>query len=242
VASKSFAFMDFDFTLNRNISYQIFHIGPDAEPLILIDGLMNDAQSLVDYASSEGAYGPAGAAYPGVRCAVPEDYNRNLHAALEPLLHEVFAVPLDTPLTLDASFSLVTESPETLQHNQRIPHTDQNGPYNLAMVHYLCGPEFAGTAFFRHRATGWQRITEDRLDEYNRTLNREINSRVMPAGFPDADHPFFEQVATTTPAFDRLVIYRASILHSPAIQPGAMYSADPRKGRLTITAFLNPKL
>jgi hypothetical protein len=109
------------------------------------------------------------------------------------------------------------------------------------MVHYLCGPEFGGTAFFQHRSTGWQRITDERLGEYNRALNREVNSRIMPAEFPGESHPFFAQVATVECRFDRLVVYRASILHSPAIEPLAHFSADPRKGRLTITAFLNPR-
>ena len=46
------------------------------------------------------------------------------------------------------------------------------------------------------------------------------------------------RVATVQATFNRLVIYRASILHSPAIPRDAHYSADPRNGRLTLTSFL----
>ncbi|RYG24599.1 MAG: hypothetical protein EON93_22920 [Burkholderiales bacterium] len=63
----------------------------------------------------------------------------------------------------------------------------------------------------------------------------------VPAEFPGADHPFFERVVAIPSRFDRLIVYRASILHSPAIAPHAHFSRDPRKGRLTVTAFLNPK-
>jgi hypothetical protein len=35
------------------------------------------------------------------------------------------------------------------------------------------------------------------------------------------------------------VIYRSALLHSGSIPPGAVPSADPREGRLTVTAFLS---
>ena len=71
-----------------------------------------------------------------------------------------------------------------------------------------------------------------------RPAARDGSAQVLPAAFPDEEHPLFERVATVQATFNRLVIYRASILHSPAIPRDAHYSADPRNGRLTLTSFL----
>lgn len=226
------------FAVNRTAPFQIFQVGPEAEPLILVEGALADPDAIVDHAAGDGVYGPAGAAYPGIRRPAPDAYLASLYQSLAPLLKRTFAIPEAQKFRLDSSFSMVTEAPSTLRHNQRVPHIDRTGPYDLAMVHYLCGPEFGGTHFFRHRGTGFQRLTAEREPAYNEALNREMNAEVLPTGFPDEEHPLFDRVATVEAAFNRLVIYRASILHSPAIPRHAHYSADPRRGRLTLTSFL----
>lgn len=71
--------MSFDYSVDPTAPYQAYRVGPEGEPMILVDGIMNNAGSLVDYASSEGCYGPAGAAYPGVRCPAPPEYLSNLY-------------------------------------------------------------------------------------------------------------------------------------------------------------------
>ena len=230
--------MQFDYSVNPAAPYEVYKVGPEAEPMILVDGALIDPQAIVDHASDDGVYGPAGAAYPGIRRPAPDSYLNNLYETMAPLLKSTFEIPEEQRFRLDASFSMVTEAPSTLRHYQRVPHIDRTGPYDLAMVHYLCGAEFGGTHFFRHRSTGFQRITVEREPVYNDRLNEEFNEQVLPAGFPDEEHPLFERVATVQAAFNRLVIYRASILHSPAIPRHAHYSADPRKGRLTMTSFL----
>jgi len=37
--------------------------------------------------------------------------------------------------------------------------------------------------------------------------------------------------------FNRLVVYRGSLLHSAVVNPQLSISADPRKGRLTLNSF-----
>lgn len=226
------------FAVNRAAPFQIFQVGPEAEPMILVEHALANPAAIVDHAASDGVYGPAGAAYPGIRRPAPDAYLANLYAAMAPLLKRTFAIPEEQRFRLDSSFSMVTEPPANLRHYQRVPHIDRTGPYDLAMVHYLCGPEFGGTHFFAHRGTGFQRITAEREPIYNDRLNRELNEQVLPAGFPDEEHPLFERVATVQAAFNRLAIYRSSILHSPAIPRDAHYSPDPRQGRLTLTSFL----
>lgn len=230
--------MVMSFSVNRSARFQQFLMGSEKEPLLLIDDALSDPGEVVDYAASEGVYGPAGAAYPGIRRPAPPAYIRAIYDALSPLLKKTFHIPDEQRFRLDSSFSLVTEDPVNLRHYQRVPHIDKNGPYDLAMVHYLCGPEFGGTHFFRHRKTGFQRISGEREQRYNEVLNGEMNQEILPVGFPSDEHPLFDRVATIEPAFNRLAIYRASVLHSPAIPTFAHYSPDPRKGRLTMTSFL----
>ena len=226
------------FAVNPAAPYQIFQIGPETEPLILVDHALANPEALVDYAASDGVYGPAGAAYPGIRRPAPDAYLANLYNSLSPLLRQVFEIPEDKKFRLDASFSMVTEPSRSLKHFQRVPHIDRTGPYDLAMVHYLCGAEFGGTNMFVHKTTGFQRITSEREEGYNRILNSELNEQILPATFPDSEHPLFERLVTIEAAFNRLAIYRARVLHSPAIPADAHYSTDPRKGRLTMTSFL----
>ena len=229
-----------EFIINPQASVSLFHLGEEKEPLLLIDNVLAFPDEAVALAAEGVTYGPAGAAYPGLRAALPPAYNLRLHAALQPLVAQVFDIEPEREMILTSSFSMITEPANRLKHNQRVPHVDQHGGDDLALVHYLCAPSFGGTAFFRHRATGLQAIREGHEAQYSETLNREMNSRLLPTRFPDADHPLFEQIGVVEAAFNRLVLYRSCILHSPAIAPDAHFSPDPRKGRLTITAFLSP--
>lgn len=229
-----------EFIINPEATVRLLHIGEEREPLLLIDNVLAHPEEAVALAAEGVQYGPAGAAYPGLRAALPAAYNLRLHAALEGFIEQVFGISREQQMVLTSSFSMVTEPANRLKHNQRVPHVDQHGEHNLALVHYLCDASFGGTAFFRHRSTGFQSVREDRKQHYAQTLNREMNSQLLPTRFPDATHPLFEQVGHVEAAFNRLVLYRACILHSPAIAPDAHFSSDPRQGRLTITAFLNP--
>lgn len=226
-------------TINPGAAFRVFRLGPEAEPLVIVDNLFADPQALVAWASRDAAgWGPAGAAYPGIRRPTPDAYLQNIFDALRKLLGTTFGFGEEQRFRLDSSFAMITHVPDELRHNQRVPHVDRTGPVDLAMVHYLCDGRFGGTNFFSHRSTGWQRITSAREPDYNKALNAEMNRVVLPNGFPAADHPLYEHLGTVEAAFNRLVVYRAGILHSPAIERDARFSADPRQGRLTVTSFL----
>ncbi|MFA4894141.1 DUF6445 family protein [Brevundimonas sp.] len=230
--------MSYDFRLNAEAPFTVYNVGPEAEPLVVIDGMMAEPNRLVDFAARDCTYGPAGAAYPGLRSPIPEVYMLNVHGALKPLLQSVFGIPVEQPMSLAASFAMVTRSGREMKHNQRVPHIDRTGDHDLAFVHYLCGPEFGGTSFFRHKQTGFQRLNAEREIIHDETLAKELQSQILPATFPDENHPLYDRMAKVDAAFDRLVVYRASMLHSPNIHVDDKFSPDPRTGRLTVTAFL----
>lgn len=227
-----------DCAINPAASFRVLRLGSDSEPLVIIENLFTRPQSLVDWAARDDGWGPAGAAYPGIRRPTPDDYLQNIFAALRNILGQVFCFGNDQRFRLDSSFAMITHVPDELRHNQRVPHVDRTGPVDLAMVHYLCDSSFGGTNFFQHRSTGWQRITDARKGDYNKALNAEMNRQILPNGFPAPDHPLFAHLGTVEAAFNRLAVYRAGVLHSPAIERHARYSADPREGRLTVTSFL----
>src|SRR3954469_681320 len=85
----------YDFALNAAPTVSLRHIGEEREPLLQIDGLLQDPQSLVEYAAAEGrfepAYGPGGG-YPGIRSAAPLDYVEAVVRAVDPWVRDGFGL------------------------------------------------------------------------------------------------------------------------------------------------------
>lgn len=226
-----------DFSLNARPEARLSRLGREGEPLLRVDRLMRDAGALVDYAANENrfapAYGPDGG-YPGLRAPAPLDYVEAVVRALDPVLRDAFGLRAVRLGRAECNFSLITLDPRELAPSQRVPHVDTTDPLQFALLHYLCGPEHGGTAFYRHRATGYEAITPDRLPRYEaaRTTDRDPAS-----GYIAGDTDAFEQVAGVDAAFDRLVVYRSRQLHSGLVAGAG--SPDPRKGRLTANIFLS---
>ena len=105
------------------------------------------------------------------------------------------------------------------------------------MLLYLCGPEHGGTAFYRHKATGLQQVTADNRENFLDTYYAELNARhPAPRYFDDSDE-HFEFLGMMPARFNRLVVYRGSLLHSAVVNPQLSVSGDPRRGRLTLNSF-----
>jgi hypothetical protein len=143
-------------------------------------------------------------------------------------------------IRLDAStYSLVTLGETELNPLQRIPHYDHSSGEVIAIMHYLLGPESGGTAFYRHRRTGFETVTPDREDAYNAALAMDERQYGMPpAQFCYGDTDWFEIIDEVEAAPDRLVLYRGRQLHSGVVPDPSVLSPDPRQGRLTINMFL----
>lgn len=209
-------------------------IGSEGQPIAIVDGFHPDPDSL-RAAALAAKFEPGRHHYPGVRAPLPADYFALVRPALVPVLREVLGAGNGAQL-LDASFSVVTMPPGELGIEQRLPHVDAVQPGRIALVHYLSEGE--GTAFFRHRATGFETIDAARSADYLATLNAELRSDPPAAAYPFGDTALFERIAHVEARYNRAVIYRSALLHSGAISPGAALGADPATGRLTVTAFL----
>ena len=120
-----------------------------------------------------------------------------------------------------------------------MPHIDTVQPDRIALVHYLSLDDIAGTAFFRHRSTGFEMISEARCALYNARLDAELSAAgEPPTGYINGDTMLFERIAHVEARYNRAVIYRSALLHSGAIRPDMPLDPDPLTGRLTVTAFL----
>lgn len=218
----------------------IGRIGHEREPILIIDGFSSDPETLVEQAAHE-TYRPLGPHYPGVRAPLAAQYLSERMDLLQRLLADVFGLQ-DGANLLECNFSLVTTPAAGLQPLQRLPHFDSTDPGRLAVLHYLCGPEGGGTAFYRHRTTGFETVSASRMEDYALHLNDEIERRgPPPAGYIQGDTPLFEQTYRVKAVFNRLVVYRGWTLHAGLVPEGHPLSADARTGRLTINTFLQAR-
>ena len=215
----------------------VHQMGREGEPLVVIDGFSGMVGDLLE-AAYGAQYQHAGAAYPGIRSWADPSYLDQRRDLMMQIMQQVFG--FKQGIRLDAStFSLVTLGEHELSPLQRIPHYDHAGGEVIAVMHYLLGPETGGTAFYRHRRTGFETITPAREAAYNAALAQDERAHGMPpARFCHGDTDWFEMIDEVEAQPDRLVLYRGRQLHSGVIPDPSALSSDPKIGRLTINMFL----
>jgi hypothetical protein len=214
---------------------RVEQVGDEAQPLVTFDGFAADPDALRGFAAAA-AFEPGRQHYPGVRAALPETYLTGQLPAIASAAQAFGRVGLVE--VIDASFSIVTTSPGALSVPQRLPHVDAFDEDRIALVHYLSHCS-GGTAFYRHRATGFETVTETRREIFFRHLDTELRHGGPPApAYIDGDTPLFERIHAAEACYNRALLYRSWNLHSGAIAADAPLSADPAEGRLTVTAFL----
>lgn len=153
-------------------------IGSEAQPLVILDDFAPDPDSLRSFAQAAD-FAPALNHYPGVRADLPPSYL----ATQLPIIAAVAAQAFGGagPVTVvDASFSIVSTPAGALAIPQRLPHIDAFTQDRIALVHYLSPTDGDGTAFFRHRSTGFETVDETKRDLFFRHLDIELRHGGMP--------------------------------------------------------------
>ena len=213
-------------------------IGRERAPLIVIDNLVADAEQLVEQAAAK-VFTDVPDYFPGIRAKTPLTYQQFVIEELRNILAESFGVTASTLRFTHCHFSLVTTPAEKLSLLQRIPHIDSPVPTELAFMHYLFRADLGGTAFYRHRSTGFEYVDAQRYAEYFGRLADELGGpHSPPAEYIHADTPLFEQISGQEARFNRLLVYRRNSLHSSNLSEGFRPDANPRTGRLSINGFL----
>lgn len=217
-------------------------LGLEEETLLILDEAVEHPARLVDVAADLANFGAALSEgdnfYPGYLAPAPLDYVGALGRALDPLIREAYGLRGVAPWRASCNFALATLAPDQLSLAQRLPHVDTVDPLQFAVLHYLCDPELGGTAFYRHRSTGYETLTPDRLASYQSSLDREVATAPPGAGYVDGDTAQFVRTRLVEAAFNRVIVYRSCLLHSGHIARPEALSPDPREGRLTANIFL----
>jgi hypothetical protein len=225
--------------LSPDIRMQRLRIGSEKVPLLVIDNFVRQPDDLIRWASSR-LFANAGRHFPGIRTRAPLTYRKLIQDHLQDELSQFFEVDARLMQFPMAHYSLVTTPPAKLEPIQRIPHVDSVRGNGLATVHYLFRDNHGGTAFYRHRRTGFEYVDEARQDAYFRTLQEEMDGPDFPGPeYINGDTALFEQVAMQAGTFNRMLVYRRNSLHSGCIAKTFVPDPNPLTGRLSINCFID---
>jgi Family of unknown function (DUF6445) len=231
--------MSYDFASSQPLSIETCYAGRERQPVLIIDNYLRNPEALVNYAANEARFLESPAMYPGIIAPLPDAYCESLLNVLGPKIGETFDVKPETAFLNNCFFAITTFPPEQLHYRQRLPHVDDYGPGVIAALHYLCDSTQGGTALFRHRATGFESVTREQHEHMQSLIVQDIASQgPLPPEYVGANNRFFEQTLCMEARFNRLVIYRGSVLHSMLVDANTQLDPNPRVGRLTINTFL----
>lgn len=207
--------------------------------MVVIDGFSGWPDGLV--ASADSAVFEPVAGYPGIRAAISaKDYvaQADRSGMLAQALRREFGFNRTIQFE-SCCFSIVTLQPDQLSAPQRIPHFDEAREHVVAIVHYLRAEPGSGTAFYRHRRTGFETITPERLGEYEAAKAADLAQfGAIPARYQSGDCERYEQIASIAAKPDRLIAYRGRQLHSGNILRVPPQAEAIAQGRLTVTGFI----
>ncbi len=212
--------------------------GTEQQPVLVVDNFFENPDMLIADAEML-SFRPIGPHYPGIRAEVHSAMLGRFLGGVEALIAETFGIA--RPFTdVECAYSLVTTPPSSLTPIQRLPHFDNTDPGRIAVLHYLTCGEEGGTSFYRHRSTGFETVTLDRLAPYSTALEADVAAHgpIAPA-YIGGDTPIFERIAHYEVQFNRAIIYRGHTLHCADIPDGMALPTDPATGRLTVNTFIN---
>jgi hypothetical protein len=216
---------------------RIDYIGAERQPVIVIDDFVADVAAMRAEAEALN-YEVLGEFYPGIRAPVPPATLSQFMPPIIDLIGQTFGFGGHLNL-INAAYSIVTTSPADLAPIQRLPHYDGLDAERIALLHYLSPAAQGGTAFFRHRTTGYETVSQARYPRFAAELERDVARHGLPApSYISGDTEIFEQIASYEARVNRALIYRGHALHCGIIPADQPLSADPRYGRLTVNTFL----
>jgi len=232
----------FDFSLNSNAAVSQVLIGVEQSPLLIIDDFANAPNDLVDYAGDGSLFrADSQNFYPGKRKVMPEHYGAQLCQHYFPHFANFFQHHTDgRASTIMSALAIADTKAENLRPMQMLPHIDTPKENQYAVVHYLCAKEHGGTAFYRHRSTAVERVTQAKLFNYASQVKKEAMANQIhknPCYMSDSND-MFEQLYSVAAKFNRAIIYPSNLLHSGNINTALGLSSQPKQGRLTIGSFI----
>lgn len=214
-------------------------VGNEATSILRVADVFSDPEAVTGDAA-DAAYAHINPHYPGIRAPVPSTFLSDLCDAVSDLVARHLGQE-KRAFEGQAWYSIVTHAPTQLTPIQRLPHFDGFDEDQFAIMIYLNHTAHGGTAFYRQKATGYERITEQRFPEYKSKLENGVRaSGLPPARYITDGAPHFEKITDFGAAFNSLILYPGTLLHSGVINNAAPLPSDPRTGRLTLNGFFRP--
>src|SRR5688572_30701011 len=146
---------------------RVQYLGREREPLVVIDDFTGRVEELARIGRSL-PYEPVDG-YPGIRSRISSTYLAPRSELLRWILATHFDLPAGAKVE-SCSFSIVSKRPEELTGGQRRPHHDSAEANLIALLHFTGDAATGGTAFYRHRRTGFETIRPERVTEYKAAL------------------------------------------------------------------------
>lgn len=233
--------MNYDFSINPDLTLEVIYIGNEQEPVIIVDNLLRHPECVIQYAESGHPFQKeVKDFYPGIRKPFAPVYAENVYRYLMETMWTVFSSkPTINIKLLSSVLSLTTNVPKDLRPIQSVPHFDSFLRNNVASVHYLCDSTFGGTSFYRHRQTGFETMDSQRIHEYAPMLKQQVmQTNQATFDYINGDTEIFARTASIDAKFNRAIFYRSNILHSGNIQTSTGLSDNPRTGRLTANTLI----
>lgn len=218
---------------------RVDHFSAEHHTLVSIDGFLADPETAVLAAILQN-FASITPQYPGLRAPLDPVVIDPWLEELSPLLSRAFGTR-EGRWSMHGWFSVVTRRPEELLPIQRLPHVDGTDPDQFALMLYLHRTGHGGTAFFRHKSTGLEALSDETWPRYKAALEGEVAQVGLPrAAYVTDGEPLFERTHASEGRFNQAIFYRGNLLHSGVIDNAAPLPADPLTGRLTINCFLRP--
>jgi len=228
-------------TFDHGADVELVRIGRQGIKVTLIDNVLEDPRGVAALGFTASYDQDRSNLYPGFRAPLPEAFSTAFRAWLAPILHRNGVLGGHQTLERDTSyFSVVATASQDLRPIQRIPHFDSPDANLFAAVLYLCDDRFSGTAFYRHRRTGYEQITKTNVNNYRLALNSDLETHGAPAsGYIDGDSALFETLFSSELKFNRAIVYPAGVLHAARIAKHFEPPRNQSEWRLTVTALLH---
>lgn len=208
----------------------------------VIDDALADPDALVELAVAQraGFADLPGNAFPGPELVLAAARTDQVRAFFD--RHVRALLGGETTLQATARLSLVTRAPDQLQPRQCICHVDRldlaPGQLATAAVLYLFDdPALGGTAFYMPKRPMPEVLALFR-DAATMDATRFEARHGIARGYMTGSNRWFRKVGSVPARRNRMIFYSGTMLHSGEIRHPERLDPDPRRGRLTLNAFL----
>ena len=215
-------------------------VGKEATKIIRVANFFAQPEAVLEAASRQ-SFMNVNSLFPGVRAPAEPELLDGICTSVAQMASTHLNRP-DVQWQGQAWYSIVTQTPQKLLPLQRLPHFDGLDEEQVAVMIYLNHTEHGGTAFFRHKSSGFEHVTDRRFPDYRTQLESEVASSGMPdAHYVTSGEPYFEKIADFGAEFNSLILYPSTLLHSGVIDNEAPLPSDAKTGRFTLNGFFKPK-